>query len=225
MTYTNGFNAKKCIPSHSPHTYNNSSWHVRELNTYGFEVEGLSRTIAAATTDTAAAAAAGAAASETKEGPACCNCWRNSPTSHNTMRYSNGSQYASNVAGTYGVYHESGFRSEEDHDGFVPRTTNTYRNANSDPNGPCPLPVSGHTRNNAVPETSQAEADSCGWCVAPTDNGPSSNEDSCWASWCKPTILLLILVLLVVVFVLVSGILLYFNCMFLSACLDLAMLC
>ncbi|XP_067005729.1 uncharacterized protein [Anabrus simplex] len=41
-----------------------------------------------------------------------------------------------------------------------------------------------------------------------------TTTDSCCTSWCRPTILLLLLVLLVVVFVLISGILLYFNCKF-----------
>lgn len=43
----------------------------------------------------------------------------------------------------------------------------------------------------------------CQWCWCSKDSGPA---------WCKPAVLVLVLVLLLVLFLLVSGILLYFNC-------------
>lgn len=63
-------------------------------------------------------------------------------------------------------------------------------------------------------------------CFSSPSNTPASSEqNSFFRTWCRPTILLLFLVLLVVIFVLVSGILLYHNCMLLMPILMLCTAC
>lgn len=45
-----------------------------------------------------------------------------------------------------------------------------------------------------------------------TTTTTATTSDTSWIPWCRPAVFLLVLVLLVLVFVLISGILLYFNC-------------
>ena len=96
-----------------------------------------------------------------------------------------------NVMASYGVYGTG--REEDDDDGFVPRPRYQHTVVN----------VTGNT--NILQQT-----DSGRNCCA--GSGSAVPGNNCCATWCRPTILLLLLVLLVVVFVLISGILLYYNC-------------
>lgn len=50
------------------------------------------------------------------------------------------------------------------------------------------------------------EEDSAGLCVS------GGGRTSPWVAWCKPAILLLVVVLVIVLFVFVAGIVLYVNC-------------
>lgn len=126
------------------------------------------------------------------------------------MRYNNGPQSAARMVASYGVYNDTSLRSEEDEDGFIPRA-NVYRGVIVNASGDSSVVRSSQLQQ---PSPAAVEASSrCGWCLNAQSTTPnSSGRDSCLISWCRPTILLLILVLLVVVFVLVSGILLYYNC-------------
>lgn len=131
-----------------------------------------------------------------------CQCWPNKEfqVQQPTMNCNNTSGSAANMVASYGVYHDVGLRPTEEEDGFVQRRS-TYRGV--------VVNASGGT--NLVP----SEESSCGWCLSPQTQSPAATTgESCWMHWCRPTILLLILVLLVIVFVLVSGLLLYFNCTF-----------
>lgn len=142
------------------------------------------------------------------------------------MRYNNGPQSAASMVASYGVYNDTGLRiSDEDDDGFLQQNSQVYRGVVVNASGDSTVVRSGHMQDTsvgaaaaaAVASTAPVETNSCGWCLntqsSATTTSPSS-RDSCLISWCRPTILLLILVLLVVVFVLVSGILLYYNCTF-----------
>lgn len=136
---------------------------------------------------------------------------------HPKMRYHNGPQSAATMVASYGVYNDTHIRNEEDEDGFIPRA-NVYRgvvvNASGDSSvvRPPTQPVQQQTPQSAESSTR------CGWCLSPSSSTPpTTDRESCIMSWCRPTILLLILVLLVIVFVLVSGILLYYNCRFTNA--------
>nr|XP_022901915.1 agrin-like isoform X3 [Onthophagus taurus] len=165
----------------APQTYN-TSWHVREPPTYG-----LDHTLQ----------------TESKEeADSCCKCLPKTdlPQDQATMRYNN-PQSATNVVASYGVYHDAGLRNEDDEDGFIPRS-NAYRGV--------VVTAAGGTSVVAPNDQLPPDSETCGWCVNPRSQSATSTE-SCWTPWCKPTILLLILVLLVIVFVLVSGVLLYFN--------------
>lgn len=125
-------------------------------------------------------------------------------TASTAMRYNNGPQSAANMVASYGVYQHNSQRPEEDEDGFIPN--NSYRGAVVNSSGDTTV-----VRSN---ESTENENRSCGWCIpSPQSSTTPTTEESCWMSWCKPTVLLILLVILVVVFVLVSGILLYFNCM------------
>lgn len=128
------------------------------------------------------------------------------------MRYNNGPQSAARMVASYGVYNDTNLRSDEDEDGFIPRA-NVYRGVVVNASGDSSVVRSSQLQQ---PSPAAVEATSrYGWCLNAQSTTPSSSgRDSCLLSWCRPTILLLILVLLVVVFVLVSGILLYYNCTF-----------
>lgn len=126
-------------------------------------------------------------------------------TTATAMRYNNGAQSAANMVASYGVYQHTNQR-QEDEDGFLPNSNN-YRSAVVNSSGDTTV-----TRPN---ETTDNEETSCDWCLPPPQTSATpSNEESCWMSWCKPSILLVLLVILIVVFILVAGILIYYNCMF-----------
>ncbi|CAG9816695.1 unnamed protein product [Phaedon cochleariae] len=136
------------------------------------------------------------------------------------MRYTNGQHPAASMVASYGVYNDSDYREtsysdpyrtdrDREEDGFIPRSNQcrgVVVNASGD---------SSVVRPSRLQQSPQHAASNsrCGWCLTKDATAqPSSSSASCWISWCRPTILLLVLVLLVVVFVLVSGILLYHNC-------------
>lgn len=125
------------------------------------------------------------------------------------MRYNNGPQSAANMVASYGVYNDTNIRSE-DEDGFIPRA-NVYRGVVVNASGDSSV-VRNNSQLQQPPPVAGESNSRCGWCLSTESTTPSNSRDSCLMSWCRPTILLLILVLLVVVFVLVSGILLYYNC-------------
>lgn len=132
------------------------------------------------------------------------------------MRYNNGGpNSAASMVASYGVYNDTNLRSDEDEDGFVPRA-NVYRGVVVNASGDSTVVRTSHLQQQPAP----VDNHTCGWCLnSDTNSATPSSRESCLISWCRPTILLLILVLLVVVFVLVSGILLYYNCMLiLSLC-------
>ena len=200
----------------SPQTYSDS-WYVRETNTYGSS--------SAATVD--------------KEQRHSCWCWSKSEGAPEpAMRYTNGPQSAASMVASYGVYNDATLRADDDEDGFIPRLVrskrprfalflisvdddddstrgifphraNVYRGVVVNAAGDSSVLRPVHLQEPAPPES-----ESCGWCFSRSSSTTPSARNSCLASWCRPTILLLILVLLVVIFVLVSGILLYYNCTF-----------
>ncbi|XP_021919544.1 myb-like protein A isoform X2 [Zootermopsis nevadensis] len=149
--------------------------------------------------------------------PPCCGCFpfescvgSESAEHGSTPCNNDGSHSTSN-----GVYGTSA-SGDDDDDGFVPRSSGGYRYHHSVVN------VTGNaTSTNILRNTSSSGSDSgdrtccvSSWCSGQRDATPgttTTTEDSCCSGWCKPTILLLLLALLVVVFVLISGILLYFN--------------
>lgn len=170
--------------SETPQTYNNS-WHVRESATYGSGTVRFKE---------------GAAA------PCTCSCWPK--CEHAAMRYNNGAHSAATMVASYGVYKDTGLRLPEDEDGFQPRA-NHYRGVvvNAAGSSSVVRPAS------AGPAATRAEGCCCGWC-GKSQTGSTTQEPSCFFTWCRPTVLLVILIVLVIVFVSVSGILLYYNCMF-----------
>lgn len=50
------------------------------------------------------------------------------------------------------------------------------------------------------------------WCCGGGSSATDTHTETTWIPWCRPAVFLLVLVLLVLVFVLISGILFYFNC-------------
>ncbi|KAK4872297.1 hypothetical protein RN001_016421 [Aquatica leii] len=168
--------------SRSPQTYNNS-WYVREPNSNGSATSNVP-----------------------KDAVCSRKCWNNDmSTMHpTTMRCNNLPQSAANMVASYGVYQDTELRNADEEDGFVPRNS-VYRGI-----------VVNATGGSSVVRTAEVippEENSCSWCVAPqSDASNTDTEASCWTACCKPTVLLLILVVLVVIFMLVSGILVYFNC-------------
>lgn len=139
-------------------------------------------------------------------------------TTSTAMRYNNGPQSAANMVASYGVYQHTNQRQDEDDDGFVPNSNN-YRSAVVNSSGD--TTVTRHNDNNT-----ENEDTSCDWCLPPSQSSTTpSNEESCWMSWCKPSILLVLLIILIVVFVLVAGILIYYNCMFTSRCMSVLFSC
>lgn len=178
--YSNGDSFKRS--QSPPQTYNNHSWHVGEG--IANEPEPNSST------------------ATKKEERFCCKCLPKTEEEQTELRYSNCPQSTANMVASYGVYYESGLRSD-DEDGFIPRSS-AYRGI--------VVNASGGTSVLHTTETQNNDSDLCVWCMANQVQSTTTNNDSWWLSWCKPTILLLVLVLLVVMFVLISGILLYFNC-------------
>lgn len=128
------------------------------------------------------------------------------------MKYNEANSAARMVA-SYGVYNDATLRVSEDEDCFIPRTNyhGVVVNAAGD---------SSVARPAKLRQASPAGGPKCGWCTDQSAT-PDSSQRECFVFWCRPTMLLLVLVLLVVVFVLVSGILLYYNCMLVDcfACL------
>ena len=106
-----------------------------------------------------------------------------------------------NVMASYGVYGTG--REEDDDDGFVPRPRYHHSVVN----------VTGNTNILRENEDNRTCCMSTA-CCSSESAVPNNTETNCCTTWCRPTILLLLLVLLVVVFVLISGILLYYNCMY-----------
>lgn len=142
-----------------------------------------------------------------KEGPCTCSSWPKCEHAA-AMRYNNGSQSAASMVASYGVYKDAGLRLPEDEDGFQPRA-NHYRGVvvNAAGSSSVVRPAG------AAPAAARPEVACCGWC-GKSQTGSATQEPSCWFSWCRPTVLLVVLIVLVIVFVSVSGILLYYNCMF-----------
>lgn len=116
------------------------------------------------------------------------------------------------VVPSYSVYHRPHQASQHrvDEDGFVPGP-NTYKGVVVNVTG-----ASSVVRPIAPLQETQVQEEESGYgcCQRKSQSTISSAqpETGCWLSWCRPTILLLFLVLLVIVFVLVSAILLYYNC-------------
>lgn len=136
-------------------------------------------------------------------------CGLSKPDQHQTataMRYNNGPQSAANMVASYGVYQHTNQNQDDDEHGFVPNSNN-YRGA--------VMNSSAGTNVSRPNDATENEETSCDWCLPrPQSSTTPSNEDSCWMSWCRPSILLVLLVILIVVFVLVAGILIHYNCMF-----------
>lgn len=178
----NYYKTEFALNDRNPETYN-KTWYVRDTNSYGSNVPLT-----------------------------CCGLSKTDQQSTaTTMRYNNGPQSAANMVASYGVYHHTSQRQEEDEDGFVPNSNN-YRGAVVNSSGDTTVVRSNDTNDN--------EDNSCDWCLpTPQSSTTPSNEESCWMSWCKPSILLVLLVILIVVFLLVAGILIYYNCTFIWKCM------
>ncbi|KAK9890327.1 hypothetical protein WA026_010425 [Henosepilachna vigintioctopunctata] len=114
------------------------------------------------------------------------------------MRYKQ--EPCNNVVSSYGIYGNS---AEED--GFVP-AINAYQKVIKNPADDNKVLKS----SNGV-QSGTIESQSCGWCLSPSATASTPIRDSCFFSWCRPTLLLLILILLIIIFVFLSGILLYYN--------------
>ncbi|KAF5294797.1 hypothetical protein FQA39_LY00281 [Lamprigera yunnana] len=162
----------------------NSSWYVREVEANG------------PTTTTA------------PENASCsCKYWKEDLSRMHSapVRCNNLPQSAASIVASYGVYQDSDLRNADEEDGFVHRTS-VYRGVVVNATGGSSVVRTG--------EVVPSEGNSCSWCVTTQSEAPHSNtEPSCWTC-CKPTVLLIILVVLVLIFMLVSGILIYFNCTF-----------
>ncbi|XP_069690364.1 uncharacterized protein [Periplaneta americana] len=175
-----------------------------------------------------------------EETQTCCSCFPYPPCdgstgccktpASETIQYNNdNNRSASNVIASYGVYGTANTADDDDDDGFVPRPGGGYRYHHSVVN----VTPNNTTSTNILRGESgyvEGEGDrTCcvsSWCATrrsccsrqDADNTATTvptttPEPNCCSNWCRPTILLLLLVLLVVVFVLISGILLYFNYM------------
>lgn len=117
------------------------------------------------------------------------------------MKVNQGTQQVPRVVASYGVYHHdaAGLRVDETGDpNFMPYSE-AYRNVVVNESGDSRVVRLPHH----VPENAAHAAEQ-----SPT----ALEQSSCWFFWCRPSILLLILVLLVIILVFVSGILLYYNC-------------
>lgn len=60
--------------------------------------------------------------------------------------------------------------------------------------------------------TTAQQGGSFEWCCGGGSSSTGTHTETTWIPWCRPAVFLLVLVLLVLVFVLISGILFYFNC-------------
>ncbi|XP_031335468.1 agrin-like isoform X3 [Photinus pyralis] len=171
--------------SQSPHTYNDA-WYVREANSDGPKV--FRNNLEA-------------------ESNCSCKCWTNeiSKMHPSTMRCNNLPQSAASMVASYGVYQDTELRKVDKEDGSFTRN-NAHRGI-----------VVNATVGSSVVRTNQSiplRPSSCTWCVpSQTTASNSGTESSFWTPCCKPSVLLLVLVVLVVIFVMVSGILVYFNYM------------
>lgn len=177
--------------STSPPKYNsstaptyNETWHVWDKSNYGLDVQQ----------------------NGPKSQSPCCEWWKK-PEHQTSMRCSNGSRYQTGAMTSYGVYQGTRLQNTEGSDDFATTGEKNSRGV-----------VVNATGNSALVRTSEEQQNSerniCGWCFPKPRTSTTTENESCLLSWCKPTILLLILVLLIVVFMLISGILLYFNCTF-----------
>lgn len=176
--YTNGDSYKR---SPSPQTYNNS-WHVSEPIPHA--------------TDPSSTATA-------KQEAFCCKCLSKNEPDQTELSYTNCPQSTANMVASYGVYYDSGSRSE-DEDGFIPRS-NAYRGI--------VVNATGGTSVLHTTESANEDSDLCVWCMAnQIPPSTTTTNESCCMTWCKPAVLLVVLILLVVLFLVISGILLYFNC-------------
>lgn len=170
----------------SSQSYNNS-WYVRETAENGPEA---------------------APTSDDEPESSSCGCWSKKETKEQQlpMRCNNPARSSSSMVASYGVYHDTGLHTVEEEGGFIPRA-NVYRGVVVNAAGDSSVVRPG--------EVSTTEESSCGWCVSSASPPATSTpEESCWVNWCRPTVLLIILVLLVIIFMFVSGLLLYFNCKF-----------
>ncbi|XP_060515918.1 agrin-like isoform X3 [Cylas formicarius] len=143
---------------------------------------------------------------------------------------------AARMVESYGVYHDPPMRSvtyaHDDDDGFMPQSGQVYRGVVVNSMGSSSIIRNANNSNNHTAQNShgtqnahitsqpstqtrtpEVEAEK-NWCCGCKDRRKSStvansNRTSVWAIWCRPTILLLMLVLVASVFVLASGIMLY----------------
>lgn len=70
----------------------------------------------------------------------------------------------------------------------------------------------GTTTNSIITSNGGVTNQACHWCWCRGANSRGTISAIDTPTWCKPAVLLLVLALLLLVFVLVSGMLLYFNC-------------
>jgi hypothetical protein len=174
-----------------------------------------------------------------EDSPVCCNCFLFQPCEGSdsccndsrdlavpSYNIDNNRSSASNVIASYGVYGSAAVSEDDDDDGFVSRSGGGYRYHHSVVN------VTGNATSTNILRETPTDDRTCvsSWCAirgsrcsgqqdnsdAPGSAVPTTSEATCCSNWCRPTILLLLLVLLVVVFVFISGILLYFNCTYLT---------
>lgn len=192
--------------SQSPQTYNHS-WHVRETAAYG---------------------AGGASVPPVfthLEERCSCSCWPRCEH-YQGMRCPSYPApppiSAASVVASYGVYHHHSPHHQDDDDGFAPKPI-TYKGVVVNAAGTSSVVRPTPPPQEAQPQAEEKPCGCCGCCkpvrrsttattTTTTTPAPSQSDESCWWSWCRPTIVLLFLVLLVIVFVLVSAILLYYNC-------------
>lgn len=116
---------------------------------------------------------------------------------------------STNAMASYGLYghHEE----DDDDDGFLPR----YRYQHSVVSmGPGPAVTTSVAKASPAKEAPECDAHSAGrgWTCCRTGTEAPRPAQTRESNWCRPTMLLLLVVLLLVVFVLISGILLYYNC-------------
>ncbi|KAL3289355.1 hypothetical protein HHI36_022791 [Cryptolaemus montrouzieri] len=117
------------------------------------------------------------------------------------MRYKQ--EPCGNVVASYGIYGNSA--EHHDEDGFVP-ATNAYQKVIRNPPDDNKILKSSNGM-----ESGTIDSQSCGWCLSPSSAASTPVRDSCFFSWCRPTLMLLLLILFIIIFVFISGILLYYN--------------
>lgn len=147
-----------------------------------------------------------------KEDRCSCECW---PTTEvNVAQESNGNDGTRSLSGvdivaSYGVY---GNPHDEDNSGFARITEkSTIYGQGSD--APVQGVIVNQQGNSAVVRSGSATEPTCGKCCVWSSNPPAANsEDYCWMHYCRPALIILLLLFFLVLLGVSTGFLLTNNC-------------